>query len=200
MPGEVTPSDPGVTPDTPPPPTEGESTSLDSNKGFLVVRLPADAKLFVNDQPMNSRGGLRRFASPELQPGRIYPYALRAQWQRNGKTVERNETIYLRAGDYKRLAISDAPQARTVDTRLTLQVPAEAAVTLAGVPTESKGTLRTFSTSRLAAGQRWKDYRVEVSIDRDGRSETQQRELELVGGESYELKFDFDSSRVAANN
>jgi uncharacterized protein (TIGR03000 family) len=165
----------------------------------LVVTLPVDAKLFVNDRLMKSRGATRRFASPELKPGRTYPYALRAEWTRDGEPVVREQIVYLRAGERESLVINEtSPQ--TTTTTLTVHVPNDATVTLAGVETESTGTVREFSTAKLAPGQRWENYRIEVTVERDGQETTQQRELVLVGGEAQETSFDFNTTQVALND
>src|SRR5436190_3360164 len=58
--------------------------------------------------------------------------------------------------------VSSTPRAATVvesapavKTRLTIHVPAEAKISLAGVDTKQSGAVRQFATSRLAAGQNW---------------------------------------------
>src|SRR6266542_5069093 len=45
---------------------EGGAT-VDSNRAKLVVEVPADAKLFIDDQPMKSTAGTRVFNSPLLE-------------------------------------------------------------------------------------------------------------------------------------
>ena len=46
----------------------------------------------------------------------------------------------------------------------------------------------------------WKDYTIEVSVERDGKVLTQSKKLDLVAGETYAMNFEFDSvnKRVAA--
>ncbi len=83
-------------------------------------------------------------------------------------------------------------------TRLTLRVPADAVVTLAGVPTKQIGELRQYTTTRLASGQVWDDYKVVVSLERDGQTLRQERTLQLTGGQSQELSVDFDSNDALA--
>ena len=74
-------------------------------------------------------------------------------------------------------------------TRLTLRVPADAKITLAGVPTKQTGEVREFATNRLAAGQTWSNYNVHVEVTRDGKTYTQDRTILLTGGQSQELDF-----------
>jgi uncharacterized protein (TIGR03000 family) len=85
---------------------------------------------------------------------------------------------------------------------LTLRVPAEAKVTLAGVETKQTGEVRQFATSKLASGQNWNDYKVVVEVTRDGKTQREERTLKLTGGQDQELAVDFASdasTQVAAN-
>ena len=91
--------------------------------------------------------------------------------------------------------IKTARQATT--TRLTLHVPAEAKVTLAGVETKQAGETRQFSTSRLAPGQTWGDYKVVVEVERDGQMLTEERVITLRGGDDQELSVDIDGMQIA---
>jgi hypothetical protein len=77
--------------------------------------------------------------------------------------------------------------APAVKTRLTLHVPSEAKVTLAG-------------TSKLASGQSWNDYKVVVEMNRDGKALREERTLKLTGGKDQELSISFadDSTQQVA--
>jgi uncharacterized protein (TIGR03000 family) len=87
--------------------------------------------------------------------------------------------------------------APAVKTRLTLRVPAEAKVTLAGVTTKQTGEVRQFSTDKLSAGQVWDDYKVVVEMERDGQTVREERTLKLTGGMPQELAIDFASDQLA---
>ncbi|HEY4234065.1 MAG TPA: TIGR03000 domain-containing protein, partial [Lacipirellulaceae bacterium] len=82
-------------------------------------------------------------------------------------------------------------------TKLTLHVPAEAKVTLAGVSTKQAGEVREFSTDRLSAGQAWQNYTVHVEVVRDGKTVAQDKQITLTGGAQQELSFDFGGEQVA---
>ena len=82
-------------------------------------------------------------------------------------------------------------------TKLTLHVPAEAKVTLAGVATKQGGEVREFSTSKLAAGQAWDNYTVHVEVVRDGKTLTQDKKITLTGGSAQELSIDFGAAQLA---
>jgi uncharacterized protein (TIGR03000 family) len=83
-------------------------------------------------------------------------------------------------------------------TRLTLHVPADAVVTLAGVPTKQIGEVRLYTTTRLASGQVWDNYTVVVSLERDGQTLRQEKTIQLTGGRSQELSINFDDSDALA--
>lgn len=87
-----------------------------------------------------------------------------------------------------------ASSAPAVKTRLTLRVPAEAKVTLAGVETKQSGEVRQFATSKLASGQTWDGYKVVVEMTRDGKTLRQERTVTLTGGTDQELAVNFDSN------
>lgn len=82
-------------------------------------------------------------------------------------------------------------------TSLTLHVPEDAKVILAGSDTTQTGKLRKFTTSQLRAGELWTDYKVVVELSKDGQLLRQERTVNLVGGESQELTFNFDSIELA---
>jgi len=80
---------------------------------------------------------------------------------------------------------------------LTLRVPADAKVTLAGVETKQSGEVRNFSTGKLTAGQVWDGYKVVVEAERNGQPIREERTIKLTGGQSQELSINFDSTQVA---
>ena len=172
-----------------------DNTSTDADTGILMVSLPSDAKLLVNGHQTTSEGDLRQFVSGGLKKGFRYPYELTAVMQVNGKDVKRSKTVNLRAGQSVRLNFEFPMQ---VETKLTVQLPKDAELVLAGAKTVSKGSERQFTTTKLTAGQVWSDYSVVVSLNRDGRTITKEQTIKLTGGESRKLTFDFDSDQVAA--
>lgn len=87
-------------------------TMLDTTKAKLVVELPANAKLFIDDMPMKNTTGVRSFNTPSLEPGQAYYYMVRVETVRDGKTVSESRRVIVRAGqiaraDFKELT-SDA--------------------------------------------------------------------------------------------
>jgi uncharacterized protein (TIGR03000 family) len=99
-------------------------------------------------------------------------------------------TRFVPAGTY-------AATAAPAKTKLTLHVPAEAKVTLAGIATKQAGDVREFSTDKLASGQAWQNYMIHVEVVRDGKTVAQDRQITLTGGAQQELSFDFGGEQVA---
>jgi uncharacterized protein (TIGR03000 family) len=119
--------------------------------------------------------------------------------------------VYYSSGGYARTGVvydsvvvrSSAPATTViaskpaVKTSLTLRVPAEAKVTLAGVATKQTGEVRQFATTKLSTGQVWDDYKVVVELQKDGQTVREERTLQLTGGQPQELTVNFDSNQIA---
>jgi uncharacterized protein (TIGR03000 family) len=73
----------------------------------LLVRLPADAQLYIDDNLMKSASTQRTFVTPLLRPGQTYFYDLRAEVVRDGKTVRQTRRVLLRPGDAVEATFAD---------------------------------------------------------------------------------------------
>jgi uncharacterized protein (TIGR03000 family) len=67
----------------------------------LRVRLPANAKLVIDDYQTQQTGPLRRFVSPPLEPGKSYHYTLQWTYQKDGNPLTQKKVVHIRAGDDK---------------------------------------------------------------------------------------------------
>jgi uncharacterized protein (TIGR03000 family) len=65
----------------------------------IVVDLPAEAKLLIDNEATTSTGSSRVFTSPTLNPGKEYHYTLKAEIVRDGKTVKAEKVIAVKAGE-----------------------------------------------------------------------------------------------------
>ena len=65
----------------------------------LIVDLPTDAKLFIDDRPMQFTSQHPIFVTPGLQDGKTYYYELRAEIMRDGKAVSDTKRVVFHAGD-----------------------------------------------------------------------------------------------------
>lgn len=178
-----------------PTPAPGTSTQTGAVDGVLAVSVPEDAQIFVNGLKTTSTGALRQYISRNLKSGYNYNYEVRAEAVRGGRVVEQVKTVDLRAGQTTRLAF-DFPATESVETSLTLHVPADAKVFLAGNPTKASGETRTFRTTGLS--NTWQGYTVRVELDRGGRTVTKEEKIDLKAGDTRELNFDFEGDKVAS--
>jgi uncharacterized protein (TIGR03000 family) len=79
----------------PPPKEKVEATSL----GRIIVKLPAAAKVFVDDVPTQSNTAERTFVTPTLEPGIGYIYTLRAELLQDGKLRSDVQVVTVTAGE-----------------------------------------------------------------------------------------------------
>jgi uncharacterized protein (TIGR03000 family) len=93
--------------ETAPPPKEEKSKEAKEAKAKLIIDVPADAKLFIDDQPMKTTSSRRAFSTPQLEPGQAYYYVVRAEVVREGKTYELTRRVIVRAGEQVKASFKD---------------------------------------------------------------------------------------------
>src|SRR5260221_409257 len=102
---------------TPPPPAGGPpGTTYYQDAGYLLVSVPADAKVYVNGRATTSIGGDRQYVSRGLENGQRYSYEVRAEVVRDGKTVTETKVAQLTAGSQASLMFSLAAPASTASS------------------------------------------------------------------------------------
>jgi len=91
----------------PPPPRRGspEDTSA-STVARVTIALPADARVWVD----NVFCPVRSFDTPALEPGRKYFYTVRAELNRDGRTVVETRRITVSAGQETTVSFAKEPQ------------------------------------------------------------------------------------------
>jgi uncharacterized protein (TIGR03000 family) len=72
--------------------------SVPADVAQVTVRVPANARLFVDDVAVPLSSGGRTFNTPKLQPGRQYYYTMRMEVNRGGQVVRENRQVELAAG------------------------------------------------------------------------------------------------------
>jgi len=169
------------------------SFTTSDDMAVLNVVVPADAKVFVNGYETSSTGSERRFVSNGLVAGKNYTYELKAEVNGNVET----KTVKLQAGQATDVRFSfdgnseeSKTAAQPIKTKLTLKVPADAKVFIAGKETKATGTVREFATTKLAAGQTWDNYTVRIEVTVDGNVVSSEEKLTLVGGADIAMSFD----------
>ena len=77
----------------------------DSRVRFALT-VPADATVYLVNQPMTVTGTVRHFVTPELPQGKEFKYPIRVEVVRNGTTFAANSEVRVRAGDDINLAFA----------------------------------------------------------------------------------------------
>ncbi len=173
----------------PAPAAGGDKTSslrVPADAGMLVVHVPESGKVFINGSETKASGSVRRFLSRGLKAGEKYDFQVRVVADDNGTPAEQVKVVSLSAGEQREVEFAPA-QKQTGRTSLTLRVPADAKVWLAGKPTNASGTVRRFETEALKPGERWSGYEVRVVTTEAGTEKVTRKVIDLVGGESMKL-------------
>jgi uncharacterized protein (TIGR03000 family) len=80
-------------------PKEGKKATRGPAPATIIVSLPANAKLTVDDTVTKSTSATRVFTSPALENGQEYLYNLKAEVVQNGKTITLAKQVAVRAGN-----------------------------------------------------------------------------------------------------
>jgi uncharacterized protein (TIGR03000 family) len=83
----------------------GETSQATQAPATIVVSLPADARLMIDDRPTTSTSELRTFVSPALPVGNEYSYTLKAEIMRDGQTLVTTKQVPVRAGQESRVTL-----------------------------------------------------------------------------------------------
>jgi uncharacterized protein (TIGR03000 family) len=84
-------------------------------RASVVVRLPADARLFADGRALNLTGAERKFVSPELPSGQEFVYRFKAEYERDGETLSVTKKVPVRAGTTVTVEFVDLTAARPAD-------------------------------------------------------------------------------------
>jgi uncharacterized protein (TIGR03000 family) len=75
-----------------------DARTAEAKPAKLIVRLPANAKLVIDDTATKSTGSVRSFETPPLEVGKKYSYTLKATWMEQGKEVVRQKDVIVQGG------------------------------------------------------------------------------------------------------
>ena len=78
---------------------------------YLNVSVPADAKVYLQDQLMTVGGTQRRFVTPQMENGVQHVYTVKVEVVRNGQTITKTAQAAVAAGQEVGVSVAfDAPQ------------------------------------------------------------------------------------------
>lgn len=92
----------------------------DANRGRVLVKVPADAKLFVEGKQLTVTNGERTFVTPPLPTDREAVYAFKVEYTRDGETVTQSRKVKVRANATTTVDFLDRSVAVKADPPATL--------------------------------------------------------------------------------
>jgi uncharacterized protein (TIGR03000 family) len=87
---------------------KGEDESMARpTQATVVVELPADASMMIDNYVSDLTSEIRTFVTPELVPGQDYYYTIKAEVVRDGRKVSQSQKIFVRAGRTTRVEFGE---------------------------------------------------------------------------------------------
>jgi uncharacterized protein (TIGR03000 family) len=78
-----------------------------ATQATVVVELPADATMIIDDYVSDLTSDTRMFVTPDLVPERDYYYTIKAEVMRDGRKVTQSQKIFVRAGRTTRVEFGE---------------------------------------------------------------------------------------------
>lgn len=118
-PVEVKPVDPKPIIEIKPAKVEPIKVGAAPARAAVVIRVPENAKVYIDENLMHSTSAERTFSTPALEEGQSYFYTLRIVVEKDGKQVEDVRRVSVKAGEVSRLSFDNlfdrvGPPERTV--------------------------------------------------------------------------------------
>jgi uncharacterized protein (TIGR03000 family) len=108
-------------------------------RATVLVKLPADARLYADSKALNLTGAERKFVSPELPAGQEYVYRFRAEYERGGETVSVTKKVPVKAGATVTIEFADLTAAKAPEQNADRKIE-RTADAIAATPTGNTGT------------------------------------------------------------
>lgn len=94
----------------------GDKETMAPTRAQLIVELPANARLFIDDMPVKVRAGVHTFNTPVLESGQAYFYMVRIESIRDGKPVSQTRRLIVQAGQVARIDFKE-PESEVASAR-----------------------------------------------------------------------------------
>jgi uncharacterized protein (TIGR03000 family) len=171
-------------------------TGLPANRGQVVVRVPADAKLYAEGQATTLGGTERVFQTPDLVEGREFQYTLKIEYLEGTELKSVSKQVLVRAGHRSVVDFTTANN-NSVTSAVTVSLPEKSKLFVDGVATPVSSGTHTFRTPELTKGKAYV-YTFRAEIDRDGKTEIENREVTFKGGDPIVVNFADNAVRTAS--
>jgi uncharacterized protein (TIGR03000 family) len=172
-------------------------SSLPTDKAQVVVRVPADAKLFADGAATSLTGTERVFLTPALTAGKDFTYTLKAEYAVNGEVKSATKQVVVRAGHRTVVDFVTLPPPKASSSVL-VNLPEKAKLFVDGVATTATGGKHTFRTPELAKDRPYV-YEFRAEVEKDGKTETLTRNVTFRAGDLVTVDFtEADATRTAS--
>lgn len=88
---------------------KSKKTSSGPAPATLIVQVPADATVTIDDSPTRSVSGTRVFVTPPLAQNTDYSYTVKAQVRRDGQVRSETRQVTVRGGEETLVTLNIAP-------------------------------------------------------------------------------------------
>ena len=158
------------------------------NQAQVVIRLPADAKLFANGQLTSLTSAERAFSTPTIEKDRDFQYTMKVEYIRDGKNFTDSQIVKVRAGEVSIVEFVDLSKATTVTSTINVEMPEGAKVFVENKPLVLPEGQKSFKTPALTKGAEYA-YEFRAELTRDGKSQSQTQRVVFKGGEPVTVDF-----------
>jgi uncharacterized protein (TIGR03000 family) len=161
-------------------------------KATVLVKLPADATMYVDGIKADLTSGTRSFTTPVLTAGRDYVYNIRIEAVRDGETVQQTQRVALRANETSQVVFGEfeavAKTAPKSPAKVVVKLPADAKLYVDGVLCPQSSPTRSFETPALTPGKTYA-YTLKAEVVRDGQMKAETKRIEMVAGKEVNVDF-----------
>jgi uncharacterized protein (TIGR03000 family) len=170
--------------------------SLKPTEARILVKLPANAKMTVNDEPTEVTSMNQLFSARGLEAGKAYRYTFKAQLTRHGKvqdvmrqvTVQAGEKVEVDLGDSSDQPVEESLPSRPSKATLIVSLPPDAQLTVNDEPTEVASGKRVFVAPNLEPGRVY-PYTFKARVTREGKVHILTRQIKVRAGDKIQVSF-----------
>ncbi len=152
----------------------------------VIVKLPADAKLYADGTETNLTSAERTFVTPVLAKGKDFQYQMKVQYQRGGQTFTETKRVVVRADTVSRVEFGETRN-ELVSSKVTVSLPQGAKLFVDGeakdVPAHGQ-----FQTPELIKGAEYV-YMFKAELNADGSKQAQTQRVIFKAGEAVRVDF-----------
>jgi uncharacterized protein (TIGR03000 family) len=163
----------------------------------VIVKLPADAKLYVDGQEANLTSSTRSFTTPELLANQDYYYTIKTVAGRDGTAVMQSQRVKVRAGKVATVNFEASSAAHPVKAeledsgapaRFKVRLPRQAKLYVNDVLCPAESRVRSFATPTLPGGRDYA-YTLKAEIEINGQVHSESRRVVFQAGKEVDLDF-----------